>query len=103
MGVAAVCLPPSIRGSVAAALSPRKLAAPGVFLWGGGAGRGSVRSSGLVIFAGDMCVGENTSRLANVRIVRRRRTMSALPRAAALSNESPVKRVSFESVSKILF
>ena len=69
MGVAAVCLPPSIRGSVAAALSPRKLAAPGVFLWGGGAGRGSVRSSGLVIFAGDMCVGENTSRLANALVL----------------------------------
>jgi len=30
-------------------------------------------------------------------------TLRALPRAAAFSNESPVKRVSFESLSKILF
>ena len=31
------------------------------------------------------------------------RALRAMPRAAALSNESPVKRVSFESLSKILF
>ena len=96
-------LPPSSRGSVAAALSPRGLAAPGVFHWGGGAGRGSVRSSGLTAFSGGVYVGENTSRLANVRIVRRRRTMRALPRAAAFSNESPTKWVSFEGLSKKLF
>ena len=57
----------------------------------------------LTIFSGDMCVGENTSRLANVRVVRHRRTASALRRAAAFSNESPTKWVSFESLSKILF
>ena len=34
------------------------------------------------IFHGDMCVGENTSRPANVRIVRHRQTMSALQRDA---------------------
>ena len=39
-----------------------------------------------------------TSRLANVRA-----QVSALRRAAAPSNESPAKWVSFESVSKILF
>ena len=55
------------------------------------------------IFAGGVYVGKNTSRLANVRIVRRERTMRALRRAAAFSNESPAKRVSFESVSKISF
>ena len=55
------------------------------------------------IFAGGVYVGKNTSRLANVRIVRRERTMRALPRAAAFSNESPTKWVSFESLSKILF
>ena len=43
----------------------------------------------LIIFSGDMCVGENTFRLANVRVVRQRRTASALRRAAAFSNESP--------------
>ena len=42
-----------------------------------------------IIFSGDMCVGENTFRLANVRVVRQRRTASALRRAAAFSNESP--------------
>ena len=56
-----------------------------------------------IIFSGGVYVGENTARLANVRKVRRRRALRALPRAAALSNESPVKRVSFESLSKILF
>ena len=56
-----------------------------------------------IIFSGGMYVGENTSRLANVRIVRRERTMRALPRAAAFSNESPTKWVSFESLSKTLF
>ena len=50
------------------------------------------------IFAGGMYVGKNTSRLANVRA-----KASALRRAAAFSNESPAKRVSLESVSKILF
>ena len=55
------------------------------------------------IFAGGVYVGKNTSRLANVRIVRRERTMRALPRAAAFSNESPAKWASLESVSKILF
>ena len=34
------------------------------------------------IFTGDMCVGENTFRPANVRIVRQQRTMSALQRDA---------------------
>ena len=56
-----------------------------------------------IIFSGGVYVGENTSRLANVRIVRCERTMRALRRAAAFSNESPAKRVSFESVSKIFF
>ena len=55
------------------------------------------------IFAGGVYVGKNTSRLANVRIVRRERTMRALPRAAAFSNESPTKWVSFEGLSKTLF
>ena len=50
------------------------------------------------IFAGGMYVGKNTSRLANVRA-----KASARRRAAAFSNESPAKRVSLESVSKILF
>ena len=54
-----------------------------------------------IIFSGGVYVGENTARLANVRRVRR--ALRAMPRAAALSNESPVKRVSFESVSKIFF
>ena len=54
-----------------------------------------------IIFSGGVYVGENTARLANVR--RARRALRALPRAAALSNESPVKRVSFESLSKTLF
>ena len=40
----------------------------------------------LIIFSDDMCVGENTSRLA-----------------AAFSNESPTKWVSFESLSKNFF
>ena len=53
-----------------------------------------------IIFSGGVYVGENTARLANVRRVY---TLRALPRAAAFSNESPVKRVSFESLSKILF
>ena len=56
-----------------------------------------------IIFSGGVYVGENTARLANVRRVRRRRALRALQRAAAFSNESPVKRVSFESVSKRLF
>lgn len=56
-----------------------------------------------IIFSGGVYVGENTSRLANVRIVRCERTMRALPRAAAFSNESPTKWVSFESLSKTLF
>ena len=56
-----------------------------------------------IIFSGGVYVGENTARLANVRRVRRRRALRALPRAAAFSNESPVKRVSFESLSKTLF
>ena len=56
-----------------------------------------------IIFAGGVYVGKNTSRLANVRIVRRERTMRALPRAAAFSNESPTKWVSFEGLSKTLF
>ena len=55
------------------------------------------------IFAGGVYVGKNTFRLANVRVVRLRRTASALRRAAAFSNESPTKWVSFESLSKILF
>ena len=50
------------------------------------------------IFAGGVYVGKNTSRLENVRA-----KASALRRAAAFSNESPAKRVSLESVSKILF
>ena len=56
-----------------------------------------------IIFSGGVYVGENTARLANVRRARHRRALRALQRAAALSNESPVKRVSFESLSKILF
>ena len=56
-----------------------------------------------IIFSGGVYVGENTARLANVRRVRRRRVLRALQRAAAFSNESPVKRVSFESLSKTLF
>ena len=56
-----------------------------------------------IIFSGGVYVGENTSRLANVRIVRREGTMRALPRAAAFSNESPTKWVSFEGLSKTLF
>ena len=44
---------------------------------------------------------ENTARLVNVRRVRR--ALRALQRAAAFSNESPVKQVSFESLAKILF
>ena len=59
-------------------------------------------SSGI-IFSGGVYVGENTARLANVRRVRRRRALRAMQRAAAFSNESPVKRVSFESLSKTLF
>jgi len=57
----------------------------------------------LIIFSGGVNVGENTFRIANVRVVRRRRTASALRRAAAFSNESPTQWVSFESVAKILF
>ena len=57
----------------------------------------------LTIFTGGVYVGKNTSRLANVRVVRYWRTASALRRAAAFSNESPTKWVSFESLSKILF
>ena len=56
-----------------------------------------------IIFSGGVYVGENTARLANVRRMRRRRALRAMQRAAAFSNESPVKRVSFESLSKILF
>ena len=56
-----------------------------------------------IIFSGGVYVGENTARLANVRRVRRRRALRAMQRAAAFSNESPVKRVSFESLSKTLF
>ena len=56
-----------------------------------------------IIFSGGVYVGENTARLANVRRVRRRRALRAMQRAAAFSNESPVKRVSFESLAKILF
>ena len=54
-----------------------------------------------IIFSGGVYVGENTARLANVRRVRR--ALRAMQRAAAFSNESPVKRVSFESLSKTLF
>ena len=50
------------------------------------------------IFAGGVYVGKKTFRLANVRAL-----ASALRRAAAFSNESPTKWVSFESLSKILF
>ena len=56
-----------------------------------------------IIFSGGVYVGENTLRLANVRIVRREGTMRALLRAAAFSNESPTKWVSFEGLSKTLF
>ena len=52
----------------------------------------------LTIFSGGVYVGENTLRLANVRAL-----ASALQRAAAFSNESPTKWVSFESLSKMLF
>ena len=31
----------------------------------------------LIIFSDDMCVGENTSRLANVRVVRHRRAAAS--------------------------
>jgi hypothetical protein len=47
-----------------------------------GAAKGS-----QIIFSGDMCVGENTSRPANVRVVRRWRTTSALQQAAAFSKK----------------
>ena len=53
----------------------------------------------LIIFSGDMCVGENTFRLANVRVVRQRRTASALRRAAAFSNESPTQWISLEGAA----
>ena len=56
-----------------------------------------------IIFSGGVYVGENTARLANVRRVRRRRALRAMQRAAAFSNESPVKRVSFEGLSKNAF
>ena len=39
-----------------------------------------------IIFPGDMCVGENPSRLANVHFVRFLRTKCALQRAAAFSS-----------------
>ena len=39
------------------------------------------------IFPGDMCVGENTSRPVNVRIVRHRRTVRALRQAAIFMSE----------------
>ena len=50
-----------------------------------------------IIFSGGVYVGENTSRLANVRIVRLRRTMRALPRGTntakpALRGVSPEDR-----------
>ena len=57
-----------------------------------------------IIFSGGVYVGENTARLANVQKghacgVPFVRCSEPLPH----SNESPVKRVSFESLSKILF
>ena len=42
---------------------------------------------GKSVFSGDMCVGENTSRPANVQIVRYQRTICALRQAAAFLSE----------------
>ena len=42
----------------------------------------------LIVFDRDMSVGENTSRLANVRVVRLQRAASALQQAAAFSKKS---------------
>ena len=53
-----------------------------------------------IIFAGGVYGVENTFRLANVRVVRRRCTARAMQRAAVPSNESPTQWVSFERVPK---
>ncbi len=55
-----------------------------------------------IIFAGDMRVGKNTARPASVEFLRSRKNY-ARGRVQAFSNESPAKRVSFESFSKIYF
>jgi len=47
------------------------------------------------IFGGGVYVAENSSRPANVRVCACR-TRRALQQAAAFSNDSPAKRVSFE-------
>ena len=51
-----------------------------------------------IIFSGGVYVGENTARLANVRIGRLWCTMRALQRAAISSTEDPAKRSSVERV-----
>ena len=58
------------------------------------------RRESEIIFSGGVYGGENTSRLANVRVVRRRCAARAMQRAAAPSNESPTQWVSLERVSK---
>ena len=55
-----------------------------------------------IIFSGGVYVGENTARLANVRRVRRRRASCAAA-SRSFFKRSPVKRVSFEGLSKMLF
>ncbi|MCI6605496.1 MAG: hypothetical protein MSC56_06330 [Clostridiales bacterium] len=55
-----------------------------------------------IIFCGGVYVAENTARSASVEFLRLRKNY-ARGRVQALSNESPAKRVSFESVSKTCF
>ena len=58
------------------------------------------REKNSIIFSGGVYGGENTARLANMRIGRLWCTMRALQRAAISSTEGPAKRSSVERVPK---
>ena len=104
--VAAPGTPPKLPGPPPRAGGGEKKITKSTPAWGGGPKasqslRPQAQIKVLIIFSGDMCVGENTFRLANVRVVRQRRT--ARPASAHFFKREPSVAGLFESVSKIFF